>query len=203
MAEKNKPAAKKDEKIKAGIPEQKKKHPEKTKERTRSIIDKEISAAGKIIRILQTDIPGNKNIYAGLTRINGVSWAIANAVCILNNLDKSRKIESLAKEEIQKIEDALKRGVFPKFLINRRNDFTTGIDRHLIGADLDLAKELDIKRLKKIRSWRGWRHALGQPTRGQRTRSHFRTNRKKGVGIKLKKKAFKEGAFAAGGRAKE
>lgn len=199
MGETPKPAAKKEEKPKVGVPEQKKKQPEKTKERSRSIIDKEISAAGKIVRILQTDIPGNKNIYTGLTRIKGVSWAISNALCILNKLDKNRKIESLVKEEIQKIEETLKKGIFPKFLINRRNDFTTGIDRHLIGSDLDLAKELDIKRLKKIRSFRGWRHAMGQPTRGQRTRSHFRTNRKKGVGIKLKKKAFKAEAMVSRG----
>ena len=43
---------------------------------------------GRIIRILQTDIPGNRNIYTGLTRIKGVSWAISNAVCILNKFDK-------------------------------------------------------------------------------------------------------------------
>ena len=42
-------------------------------------------------------------------------------------------------------------------------------------------------RLKKIRSYRGLRHATGQPTRGQKTRSNFRENRKKGVGIKKKK----------------
>ncbi len=163
--------------------------PEKHEKKMRvPLIDKEVSSASKIIRILQKDIPGNKNIYTGLTRIRGVSWAISNALCIMNNLDKNKKIESLSKEEIEKIEHALKNANFPKFLLNRRNDFTTGKDRHFTGNDLDLAEELDIKRLKKIRSWRGWRHAFGQPTRGQRTRSHFRTNRKKGVGIKLKKK---------------
>jgi len=46
---------------------------------------------------------------------------------------------------------------------------------------------MDIKRLKKIRSYRGLRHAMGQPTRGQSTRSHFRTNRKRGVGMKVNK----------------
>ena len=37
---------------------------------------------GRIIRIMQTDVPGNKNIYAGLTRIKGISWAISNAICL-------------------------------------------------------------------------------------------------------------------------
>lgn len=143
---------------------------------------------GKIVRILQTDIPGDKKIFAGITYIKGVSWAIANAVCILTKLDKHRKIESLSKDEIALIETTLKTHKFPKFLLNRRNDFNTGEDSHIIGNDLDLTEELDIKRLKKIRSYRGLRHATGQPTRGQSTKSHFRVNRKKGVGVKLKAK---------------
>jgi small subunit ribosomal protein S13 len=160
----------------------------KTEEKKKFMISKE-APTGKIIRILQTDVPGNKNIYAGLTRIKGVSWSISNALCILNNFDKKRKIESLSKEEIQVIETALKAHKFPKFLLNRRNDFETGKDSHVLGNDLDLTEEMDIKRLKKIRSFRGLRHAMGQPTRGQSTKAHFRSNRKKGVGIKLKKPA--------------
>jgi small subunit ribosomal protein S13 len=142
---------------------------------------------GRIIRIAQTDVPGNKNVYAGLTRIRGVSWSISNALCIINKFDKTRKVETLSKEEIQKIEECLKKYPFPKYLLNRRNDFTTGKDTHIFGSDIGLNEELDIKRLKKIRSWRGWRHALGQPTRGQSTKSHFRKDRKKGVGVKSKK----------------
>jgi small subunit ribosomal protein S13 len=162
-----------------------KKIEEKKKNPRQDLISKELMA-GKIVRILQTDIPGSKNVYAGLTRIRGVSWAISNAVCKINNLDKNKKIESLTKEEVQKIETTLKEHKFPNFILNRRKDFTTGTDSHIIGSNLDLVEELDIKRLKKIRSYRGLRHATGQPTRGQRTKSHFRTNRKKGVGIKVK-----------------
>ena len=97
------------------------------------------------------------------------------------------------KQEIQIIETMLKSSKFPRFLLNRKNDFTTGIDSHLIGSDLDLAEELDIKRLKKIRSWRGLRHATGQPTRGQRTRSNARTRKgkRKTVGGQKKKLAKK------------
>jgi small subunit ribosomal protein S13 len=151
------------------------------------LINKE-APVGRILRIMQTDIIGNKPVYAGLTNIKGVSWSISNAVCHILNLPKNKKIETLTKEEIQKIEETLKAGKFPKFLLNRRSDFVTGIDNHIIGNDIDLNEELDIKRLKKIRSYRGLRHATGQPTRGQSTRSHFRTNRKKGVGIKVKTK---------------
>jgi small subunit ribosomal protein S13 len=148
---------------------------------------KEEPSMVNLVRILQTDIPGNKRIYAGLTRIKGVSWALANAICVINGIDKNNKIESLNKDQIEKIEEILKKGKFPIFLINRRKDFASGEDKHLVGSDLELVKEFDIKRLKGIRSYRGLRHATGQPSRGQRTKSHFRTNRKKSVGVKSKR----------------
>ena len=153
----------------------------------KGLIKKEMSV-GRVVRIMQTDIPGNKNLYAGLTKLTGVSWSISNALCKICGLDKHKKIEILTKEEIQKIETELKQHNFPTFLLNRRKDFLSGKDDHVLGSNLELTGELDIKRLKKIRSYRGLRHATGQPTRGQRTKSHFRTNRKKGVGIKTKQK---------------
>jgi small subunit ribosomal protein S13 len=186
MAEENK-EQKPEEKKQGKKPKDKGKPAEAGKKK--GLIGKEVLSSGKIIRILQTDIPGNKNLYTGLTKIKGVSWAISNAVSILLGFDKKTKIQDLSKEEIAKIEELLKNPKFPKFLINRKNDFATGEDKHLIGSDLDLVKEFDIKRLKKIRSYRGLRHATGQPTRGQRTKGHFRDNRKKGVGIKVKKKS--------------
>jgi small subunit ribosomal protein S13 len=167
--------------------EQKHKIEKKTEEKKKSILVTKEVAVGRIIRVLQTDIPGNKSIYAGLTRIKGVSWSISNAVCIILKLDKNRKMETLSKEEVAKVEETLKSHKFPKFLLNRRNDYVTGVDRHVLGQTLDLEEELDIKRLKKIRSFRGLRHAMGQPTRGQSTKAHFRINRKKGVGVKNKK----------------
>lgn len=146
-----------------------------------------------LVRILQTDIPGNKNIYAGLTRIKGISWSFSNAICRKLKLDKKRKISSLSKEEIEKISEFVKNPLVQKSLLNRRNDFDTGEDSHLTGSELDLKKEFDIKRLKKIRSYRGLRHATGQPTRGQRTRAHFRSKKgRKASGIKRKTKEKKE-----------
>ncbi len=146
----------------------------------------------KIIRILSTDIPGKRKIFVGLTRIKGVSWSFANAICSSLNIDKTRTIESLSREEIDRISEFIKNPKVPNFLLNRRNDFETGKNVHLTGNDLDLQKELDIKRLKKIRSYRGLRHATGQPTRGQRTKSHFRTmGKKKAVGVQSKPKPEK------------
>jgi len=160
----------------------------KSEEKKKSIMVSREMPTGRIIRIWQTDVPGNKNVYCGLTRIKGVSWAISNAVCHILGLDKAKKVETLTKEEIQKIEETLKAHKFPKFMLNRRNDFNTGVDAHLLSNALELSEELDVKRLKKIRSFRGWRHAMGQPTRGQSTKAHFRENRKRGVGVKNKKK---------------
>ena len=130
-----------------------------------------------IVRILTTDIPSNKNLYVGLTKIKGVSWAVSKALCHILKLDKKRKVSSLSKDEIAAIGDFLKAMKLPNHLYNRKKDFETGKSGHLIGTDLDLAKEFDIKRLKKIRSYKGLRHATGQPVRGQRTKSHFRKNR--------------------------
>ena len=141
-----------------------------------------------IIRILQTDIPGNKNILTGLTYIKGVSWTISNAVCKILKINYNIKISDLKEEDINRITSFLKDPKLPIYLMNRRNDFETGKDYHLITTNLDMKKEFDIRRLKKIRSYRGLRHALGQPTRGQRTRSHFRSKNKKAIGVSTKKK---------------
>ncbi|MBX4212113.1 30S ribosomal protein S13 [Candidatus Pacearchaeota archaeon] len=140
-----------------------------------------------IVRIFGYDVPGSKNIYAGLTRIKGVSWTISNATCLALKMPRTRKISELSKQDIAHIEEYLKKLPLPDFLKNRRFDLETGETHHLYGSDLDIAKEFDIKRLKKIKSHRGIRHSYNQPTRGQRTRSHFR-NRGQGVGVRRNSK---------------
>ncbi|MCS7134446.1 MAG: 30S ribosomal protein S13 [Candidatus Pacearchaeota archaeon] len=138
----------------------------------------------QIVRIASVDIPGNMNVYAGLTKIKGISWSMSNAICNALGIDKKRKMSSLSEEEIKKILDFIKEPKVPEWLLNRRKDRETGRNMHLITSDLELRRDLDIKRLKKIKCYRGIRHILGQPVRGQRTRSHFRTKvsgRVKGV----------------------
>ncbi|MBT96577.1 MAG: 30S ribosomal protein S13 [Candidatus Pacearchaeota archaeon] len=142
----------------------------------------------RIIRILSKDIEGKMKIYPGLTNIKGVSWSLSNAVCKILKIDKNRKIGSLTDEEIKTISEFIKNPKVPKYLINRRTDFETGEDKHLVGSDLDLRTEFDIKRLKKIKNYKGYRHMSGLPVRGQRTRSNFRKNRRKSTGIKKKGK---------------
>ena len=143
---------------------------------------------GKLIRIMSKDIEGKIKVYPGLTNIKGVSWSFSNAVCKKLGIDKKRKIGSLTEEEIKKIEGFIKKPEVPEFLKNRQKDFETGEHKHLTGSDLELRKEFDLKRLKKIKSYRGYRHLAGLPSRGQRTKAHFRSNRAKGAGIKKKTK---------------
>jgi small subunit ribosomal protein S13 len=140
----------------------------------------------RLVRIMSKDIEGKMSIYAGLTKIKGVSWSFSNLVCKKLKIDKKKTIGSLTDDEIKKITEFIKNPDAPKFILNRRFDIETGEDRHLASSDLDLQKEFDIKRLKKVKSYRGIRHASNLPVRGQRTKGHFRKNRKKSGGIKKK-----------------
>ena len=142
----------------------------------------------RIVRLLSKDLEGKMTLYSGLAKVKGISWGLSNAICNKLGMDKRKKIGALTDQEIEKITAFAKNLDIPKHLMNRRKDFETGKDKHLINIELDLQKEFDIKRLKKIKSYRGLRHLSGLPTRGQRTKANFRKNRRKGAGIKKKKK---------------
>ena len=151
--------------------------------------DKPKSEGFNLIRILSTDIPTHKSVYSGLTLIKGISWSFSNAICKKLGIDKEKKIEELSEAERKKIEEFAQNPALPNFLLNRRRDIESEKAAHLLTSDLSLKNEFDIKRLKKIRSYRGLRHALGQPVRGQRTRSHFRKKKIVKAGAKKKPKA--------------
>ncbi len=140
-----------------------------------------------LVRILGKDIRGDIKIKSALTKINGISWSISNAVCKILELDQDMKIQDFNKDELARIEDFMKAPELPLFLKNRRNDFDSGDDLHISGMDLKLRKEFDLKRMKKIKSYRGVRHIVGLPVRGQRTKANFRRNRKPSVAAAKKK----------------
>jgi small subunit ribosomal protein S13 len=148
--------------------------------------DKEMDE--RVVRILSKDIEGRMTLYSGLTKIKGISWTLSNAICRILGMDKKRKIGSLTEDDLTKIITFLKNPELPEHLLNRRDDYETGENKHLTGSDLELQKEFDIKRLKKIKCYKGLRHTIGLPLRGQKTKSNFRKNRKKGSGIKKKPK---------------
>ena len=143
------------------------------------------------VRIASTDLVGSKPIYLALKKIKGVNFMFANAVCSIAGISKDKKTGSLLDGEIKTIEDILKNpskfGV-PSWLLNRRKDYDTGDDKHILTSDLDFTKEFDLRRLKKIKCNRGFRHAWGLPLRGQKTKSNFRRNKKKAsLGVKKRK----------------
>ncbi len=147
-----------------------------------------------MVRILNSDLDGNKTIWISLKRIKGISFTFANIICNSLNLDKSKKVGYLSDEEIKRIEsiisDPLKHNLKP-WLLNRRKDYETGADMHLHGMDIGLSKDFDIKNMKKIKAYKGIRHQQGQPVRGQRTRAHFRKGASLGVSRRPGAKAGK------------
>ncbi len=140
-----------------------------------------------LVRVLGRDIRGDIKIGSALTKINGISWTLSNAICKILKLDKTRKIQDFSKDELKVIEDFMKAPELPGFLKNRQKDFDSGDDLHISGVDLKLRKDFDLKRLKKIKSYKGIRHAVGLPVRGQRTKANFRRNRKPSVAAAKKK----------------
>jgi small subunit ribosomal protein S13 len=111
---------------------------------------------------------------------------MSNAICKTLNISRNKKISELTEKEHNEILDLVKSEKLPAWLLNRKKDPETGVNKHLIMTELDLQKEFDIRRLKKIKSYKGVRHIQGQPVRGQRTRSHFR---RKGPSVGVKRGA--------------
>jgi len=137
-----------------------------------------------IVRIAGTDISGELGLPWGLAKIKGVGYNFAMAICRVLGLDPSMKIGFLSDSEIEKIEDLLrdpaKYGI-PSWMFNRRKDYETGKDMHLVGSDLIFYARQDIEREIRIKSWRGVRHALGYKVRGQRTHTTGRLGPTVGV----------------------
>ncbi|MEA2003637.1 MAG: 30S ribosomal protein S13 [archaeon] len=140
-----------------------------------------------IIRIKGTDIVSDKKVGIGLTAVTGVDYNLSRAVLHVVGIDYNVKVETLSEKDIEKIEDIIDNPVksgIPAWYVNRRNDYVSGDDMHLSGSDIRLTLRDDINRFRKVRAYRGIRHELGLPVRGQRTKSSFR---KGGVASRKKK----------------
>lgn len=140
-----------------------------------------------LVRICNADLKGNKPLAVALMNIKGVSHSFASAVAIIAGIDKNKKAGVLTEKEMEKIEEILKNPAkfkIPPWMLNRRKDYETGEDKHLVTVELAFEKENDIKRMKKIKSYKGIRHGKGLPVRGQRTKGHFRKGRALGVARK-------------------
>ncbi|MFB6190571.1 MAG: 30S ribosomal protein S13 [Candidatus Nanohaloarchaea archaeon] len=143
-----------------------------------------MSETKEVVRIARTDIDGTQPVAKAITSLRGVGDVYGNAVAEATDADAETKIGDLDEEEIDAIEELIKNpeeAGIPEWLRNRRKDRETGDDNHLIGSDLELKEEFDIRRLKEIDSYKGWRHEIGLPVRGQKTKSSFRSGSKVGV----------------------
>ncbi|MBD3187345.1 30S ribosomal protein S13 [Candidatus Bathyarchaeota archaeon] len=151
----------------------------------------------EIVRVLQHNLDGNRLLVHGLSGVPGIGRRFAQLIvnALSEELDPRMRTGFLTDEHITKIEEVVKNPLdhgFPAWMLNRRKDFRTGKDLHIVSSELAFRKKLDIDRMRRIRSWKGIRHALGLKVRGQRTRTTGRSGLVVGVHRKLLKKAAKE-----------
>nr|QCI04281.1 ribosomal protein S13 [Anotrichium furcellatum] len=121
-------------------------------------------------RIAGVDLPRNKRIEISLTYIYGIGITRSKEILNKCNIDKNLITRSLTDNDIISIRNIL------------------NADYELEG-DLKRIESLNIKRLMEIGTYKGRRHRLGLPLRGQRTRTNARTKRGNKKTIAGKKKA--------------
>jgi small subunit ribosomal protein S13 len=75
--------------------------------------------------------------------------------------------------------------ILPVWMLNRRKDYLSGEDKHIVATDVLLIKREDLNSMKKTRSYKGIRHERGHKVRGQRTKSTGRRGLVVGVTRKV------------------
>lgn len=123
-------------------------------------------------RIAGVDLPKNKRGEIGLTYIFGIGKSSANRILSEAGIDKNVKVSDWNDDQLAKIR-AIINGQFK------------------VEGELRSTVQLSIKRLMDIGCYRGVRHRLGLPVRGQRTKNNARTRKGKKKTIANKKKATK------------
>ena len=123
-------------------------------------------------RIAGVDIPDNKRGVISLTYIFGVGRSTAQEILDAASIDLNIKVKDWTDDQLSKIRTII------------TDDFK-------IEGELRSEIQLNIKRLQDIASYRGIRHRIGLPLRGQNTKNNARTRRGKKITIAGKKKAVK------------
>jgi small subunit ribosomal protein S13 len=121
-----------------------------------------------LARIAGVEIPNNKRVEVGLTYIFGIGRAKARAILEVTKVDLNKKVKDLSTEEATRIRKHIEA-------------------KEVVEGDLKKQVNQSIKRLMDINSYRGRRHKMGLPVRGQRTKTNART-RKGPRGSMIKKK---------------
>ena len=145
-----------------------------------------------IIRIADTDLDGTLKVDYALTKIKGVGIRLAEVITEKAKVNTENRLGFLSDTEVKRIKDVIENPSkydVPGWLLNRSKDGETGNNVHIVGSDLVLQTKTDIDEMKKMKSWKGIRHAYGLKVRGQRTRTTGRKGRV--VGVKKKRELRK------------
>ncbi|MHC1594095.1 MAG: 30S ribosomal protein S13 [Methanotrichaceae archaeon] len=139
-----------------------------------------------IVRILNTDLDGNRSVQMALTGIKGVGRRNATVLTQQAEIDPSETLGLLSDETISRLRTVVEAANehLPVWMKNRRKDLLSGEDKHLMGTDLMLTRREELDIMRKTRSYKGIRHERGLRVRGQRTRSTGRKGATVGVSRK-------------------
>ncbi len=119
-------------------------------------------------RIAGVEIPNNKRVEVGLTYIYGIGRSKSKKILEITKVDYNKKVKDLSTEEATRIRKHIE-------------------VKETVEGDLKKQINQSIKRLMDINCYRGKRHKMGLPVRGQRTKTNART-RKGPRGSMIKKK---------------
>ena len=123
-------------------------------------------------RIVGVDLPRNKRGVVGLTYIYGVGSSIAQKVLDEAGVDRNAKVQDWTDDDINTIRRILN-------------------DTYKLEGELRSETQTNIKRLMDIGCYRGVRHRIGLPVRGQSTKNNARTRKGRKKTVANKKKATK------------
>lgn len=123
-------------------------------------------------RIVGVDIPNNKRGEIGLSYIYGIGRSTAQKILDAVGVDRNVKVEEWTDDQTTAIRNYIN-------------------DNFKIEGELRSETQMNIKRLMDIGAYRGIRHRLGLPVRGQSTKNNARTRKGKRKTVANKKKATK------------
>ena len=123
-------------------------------------------------RIAGVDLPRDKRVVIGLTYIYGIGPSTSADILRKLGINESTRIRDLSEADVAKLRESIDRD-------------------HRVEGDLRREVSMNIKRLQEINAYRGMRHRLNLPSRGQRTRTNARTRRGARKTVPGKKRARK------------
>ena len=124
------------------------------------------------IRIVGVDLPQNKRGEVALTYIYGIGRSAANTILTKAEVDRNIKVKDWTDDQAARIREIIS------------TDFK-------VEGDLRSEVQMNIKRLMDIGCYRGIRHRIGLPVRGQSTKNNARTRKGRKETVANKKKATK------------